>query len=110
MLTPEGMSEMLQRLTRLPMDWDGNNSPKITEEAIASCKSIIKEFENSGTKLIKIGEPPVKYPVFLYPAIGGGLSFWMDDFGTYIIKILPDGSIVNVVKEENGLKRCTKID
>jgi hypothetical protein len=101
MMNIDQMREMVSRLRRLPRDWDGENSPPITEQAIASCNRLIGEFEDLSNRPIRIGQPPVEYPVFLYPALGGGISLWMDDFGKDIITILPDGAVIQVIKEKN---------
>lgn len=94
MLTIEGMLDMLERLKRLPEDWDGENSPKITPDAINSCQRLIQEFKDLEDRPIKIGQMPIEHPSFLYPYTGGGLSFrWeKDNFNRIIIK--PDGSVV----------------
>lgn len=100
-MTPDMMRENLQRLRRLPNDWDGENSPKITEQAIESCKGIIQAFEDTTTdRLIKIGAPSVDYPAFLYPMIGGGLSFMWEGDNFSRILIMPDGAIVHRTKGE----------
>lgn len=98
------MLDILERLKRLPHDWDGENSPPITEEAILTCKKVIQDFadyvvtHNNG--LIKIGtiSSGIKFPAFLYPLKGGGLSFrWETDKFSKLL-IMPDGAIVHRVE------------
>src|ERR1700693_564783 len=105
MLTIEGMLDTLSRLRRLPFDWDGCDSPKITEEAIESCKRVIQGFADEEykitNKLLKIGEPiQVDFPTFLYPMTGGGLSFMWEGENFSRILIMPDGAIVHRTKGE----------
>lgn len=97
------MLEDLERLKRLPPDWDGEDSPKITEQAIEACKGIIQTFADLelsfSNRLLQIGESSEKllkdinYPSFLYPGTGGGLSFRWEDGSTIVI--LPDGAVVH---------------